>query len=105
MKKMLVLAAAAVTVTLGLGMTDARAEHNWGLNDEYQHGAPTIPAMGGKAGPGGGNIGLNDDYLPGPKLTPVMSSKAGPMIPTGRDDHHVDAADHYRQLGVQAPKG
>lgn len=34
-----------------------------------------------------------------PQLTPAMSSKAGPAVPTGRDDHHNDAADHYRQTG------
>lgn len=34
-----------------------------------------------------------------PKLTPAMGSKAGPAVPTGRDDHHTDAADHYRQTG------
>lgn len=33
------------------------------------------------------------------KTTPAMGSKPGPAVPTGRDDHHADAEDHYRKTG------
>lgn len=34
-----------------------------------------------------------------PQLTPAFGSKAGPAVPTGRDDHHNDAEDHYKKTG------
>lgn len=33
------------------------------------------------------------------KTTPAMGSKPGAMVPTGRDDHHTDAEDHYKKTG------
>lgn len=33
------------------------------------------------------------------KTTPAMGSKPGAAVPTGRDDHHTDAADHYKKTG------
>lgn len=33
------------------------------------------------------------------KTTPAMGSKPGAAVPTGRDDHHTDAADHNKKTG------